>query len=239
MERMLTIHATLRRQHRHILDFMRASCLAARRNHPGPSILPIEASVSPLRRVGVNGYDPGPPRMAGRAGSSPDARPGRRRVRTGRRVERRRVGGRAGAGVGEEDARPRCGKGGVERAGPRRVCKESNWYRATSPSGGQYHLDIMMKSGEPLAGRRSEFMSTSRESHRVASRTLDLERRLRVPSATASLPRSPPWPERRPTPRRSSTSPSPEARQSRHPRAIGFFQQRALGEPSARAEAID
>jgi len=34
---------------------------------------------------------------------------------------------RAGAGVGEEDARPRCGKGGVERAGPRRVCKGSNW----------------------------------------------------------------------------------------------------------------
>jgi transposase len=51
VERMLTIHATLRRQHRHILDFMRASCLAARRNQPGPSILPIEASVSPLRRA--------------------------------------------------------------------------------------------------------------------------------------------------------------------------------------------
>ena len=51
VERMLTIHATLRRQHRHILDFMRDSCLAARRNHPGPSILPIEASVSSLRRA--------------------------------------------------------------------------------------------------------------------------------------------------------------------------------------------
>jgi transposase len=51
VERMLTIHATLRRQHRNILDFMRASCLAARRNHRGPSILPIEASVSPLRRA--------------------------------------------------------------------------------------------------------------------------------------------------------------------------------------------
>src|SRR5690348_15420902 len=41
----------------------------------------------------------------------------------------------------------------------------------------------MMESGEPLAGRRSEFMSTRRGSHRVASRTLDLERRLRVLSA--------------------------------------------------------
>jgi hypothetical protein len=51
VERMLTIHATRSRQHRHILDFMRASCTAARRNHPGPSILPIEASVSPLRRA--------------------------------------------------------------------------------------------------------------------------------------------------------------------------------------------
>jgi hypothetical protein len=40
-----------------------------------------------------------------------------------------------------------------------------------------------MESGEPLAGRRSEVMSTSRESHRVASRTLDLERRLRILSA--------------------------------------------------------
>ena len=42
---------------------------------------------------------------------------------------------------------------------------------------------MMMESGEPLAGRRSEFMSTRRSSHRVASRTLDLERRLRVLSA--------------------------------------------------------
>jgi hypothetical protein len=51
VEPMLTIHATLRRQHRHILDFMRASCTAARRNQSGPSTLPIEASVSPLRRT--------------------------------------------------------------------------------------------------------------------------------------------------------------------------------------------
>jgi transposase len=52
VERMLTVHATLRRQHRNVLDFMRAACIAARRrNHPAPSILPIEASVNPLRRI--------------------------------------------------------------------------------------------------------------------------------------------------------------------------------------------
>jgi transposase len=51
VERMLTIHATRSRQHRHILDFMRASCSAACRNQPGPSMLPVEASVSPLRRA--------------------------------------------------------------------------------------------------------------------------------------------------------------------------------------------
>jgi transposase len=51
VERMLTVHATLRRQRRNILDFMRAACTAALRSHPAPSILPIEASVVPLRRV--------------------------------------------------------------------------------------------------------------------------------------------------------------------------------------------
>ena len=51
VERMLTIHATRCRQNRPVLDFMRASCSAARRNQPGPSILPVEASVSPLRRA--------------------------------------------------------------------------------------------------------------------------------------------------------------------------------------------
>jgi transposase len=51
VERMLTVHATLRRQRRNILDFMRAACTAALRSHPAPSILPIEASVIPLRRV--------------------------------------------------------------------------------------------------------------------------------------------------------------------------------------------
>jgi len=45
VERMLTVHATLRRQRRNILGFMRAACTAALRSHPAPSILPIEASV--------------------------------------------------------------------------------------------------------------------------------------------------------------------------------------------------
>jgi hypothetical protein len=45
---MLTVHATLRRQRRNILDFMRAACTAALRSHPAPSLLPIEASVIPL-----------------------------------------------------------------------------------------------------------------------------------------------------------------------------------------------
>ena len=48
---MLTVHATLRRQRRNILDFMRAACTAALRSHPAPSILPIEPDVIPLRRV--------------------------------------------------------------------------------------------------------------------------------------------------------------------------------------------
>jgi len=42
VERMLTVHATLRRQQRNILDFMRAACSAALRRQPAPSLLPIE-----------------------------------------------------------------------------------------------------------------------------------------------------------------------------------------------------
>ena len=51
VERMRTVHATLRRQRRHILDFMRAACTAALRSQPAPSLLPVEASMIPLRRV--------------------------------------------------------------------------------------------------------------------------------------------------------------------------------------------
>ena len=51
VERMLTVHATLRRQRRHILDFMRAACSAALRHHPAPSLLPIEVPADSLRRA--------------------------------------------------------------------------------------------------------------------------------------------------------------------------------------------
>jgi len=51
VERMLTVHATLRRQHRKLLDFMRSACTAALRRHPAPSTLPIEAPANPLRRA--------------------------------------------------------------------------------------------------------------------------------------------------------------------------------------------
>lgn len=43
VERMLTVHATLRRQRRNILDFMRAACKAALGTHPSPSLLPNSA----------------------------------------------------------------------------------------------------------------------------------------------------------------------------------------------------
>jgi len=51
VERMLTVHATLRRQRRNILEFMRAACTAALQRHPAPSLLPTEAPVIPLRRA--------------------------------------------------------------------------------------------------------------------------------------------------------------------------------------------
>ena len=51
VERMLTVHATLRRQRRHILDFMRAAGSAALRHHPAPSLRPIEVPADSLRRA--------------------------------------------------------------------------------------------------------------------------------------------------------------------------------------------
>ena len=51
VERMLTVHATLRRQQRNILDFMRAACSAALRRQPAPSLLPIEVPADSLRRA--------------------------------------------------------------------------------------------------------------------------------------------------------------------------------------------
>jgi transposase len=40
VERMLTVHASLRRQHRSVLHFMSAACSAALQKQPGPSLLP-------------------------------------------------------------------------------------------------------------------------------------------------------------------------------------------------------
>ncbi len=51
VERMLTVHATLRRQQRNILDFMRAACSAALRRQPAPSLLPIEVPADSLSRA--------------------------------------------------------------------------------------------------------------------------------------------------------------------------------------------
>jgi transposase len=51
VERMLTVHATLHRQHRSVLDFMRAACTAALRGRPALSLLPTEMPASPLRRA--------------------------------------------------------------------------------------------------------------------------------------------------------------------------------------------
>ncbi|MEO7329980.1 MAG: IS66 family transposase [Minicystis sp.] len=51
IERMLTVHATLRRQQRNILDFMEASCRASLGNHPAPSLLPVTTPANPLRQA--------------------------------------------------------------------------------------------------------------------------------------------------------------------------------------------
>ena len=51
VERMLTVHATLRRQQRNILDFMRSACNAALAHQPAPSLLPTEAQANELRRA--------------------------------------------------------------------------------------------------------------------------------------------------------------------------------------------
>ena len=51
VERMLTVHATLRRQQRNILDFMQSACNAALAHQPAPSLLPTEAQADKLRRA--------------------------------------------------------------------------------------------------------------------------------------------------------------------------------------------
>lgn len=82
--------------------------------------------------AGDHEKDPGPPRIAGRTGSSPGARPGRRRLRTGRRVERRRVGSRAPAPGSAKKTRARDAAREAWN-GPRRVCKGSNWTVRPAP----------------------------------------------------------------------------------------------------------
>jgi transposase len=49
VERMLTAHATCRRQQRNILDFMRAACSAAAMGHSPPSLLPTTLAPTSLR----------------------------------------------------------------------------------------------------------------------------------------------------------------------------------------------
>ena len=51
VERMLTVHATLRRQHRNILEFMLAACAAALRRLPAPSLLPTKTVDTPLPKA--------------------------------------------------------------------------------------------------------------------------------------------------------------------------------------------
>src|SRR5439155_8659788 len=51
IERMLTVHATLRRQGRNILDFMQAACKASLGRCPAPSLLPAASPAEPLRKA--------------------------------------------------------------------------------------------------------------------------------------------------------------------------------------------
>lgn len=51
VERILTVHATLRQQHRPILDFLRDACRAALLRTPGPSLLPSAAANQPSREA--------------------------------------------------------------------------------------------------------------------------------------------------------------------------------------------
>jgi transposase len=49
IERILTVHATLRQQKRSILDFLREACEAALLGKPAPSLLPVPATVQRIR----------------------------------------------------------------------------------------------------------------------------------------------------------------------------------------------
>jgi transposase len=43
VEAMMTVVATLKQQHRHVLDYLTAACEATRRGEPAPSLLPLPA----------------------------------------------------------------------------------------------------------------------------------------------------------------------------------------------------
>lgn len=49
IERILTVHATLRQQRRSILDFLCDACQAALLSRPAPSLLPLSATAAPVR----------------------------------------------------------------------------------------------------------------------------------------------------------------------------------------------
>lgn len=49
IERILTVHATLRQQQRPILDFLRTACQAALLGKPAPSLLPVPATIQRIR----------------------------------------------------------------------------------------------------------------------------------------------------------------------------------------------
>ena len=46
VERMLTVRDTLRRQERHVLDYLTTACYAALYHQPAPSLLPQDTAVS-------------------------------------------------------------------------------------------------------------------------------------------------------------------------------------------------
>ena len=58
VERILTVHATLRRQNRNILEFLREACVARLQGSAPPSLLPTSFQLLslPLPRRAVNGY---------------------------------------------------------------------------------------------------------------------------------------------------------------------------------------
>jgi hypothetical protein len=47
---MMTVVATLKQQHRHVLDYMTAACEAALRGETAPSLLPITGDIEQLVR---------------------------------------------------------------------------------------------------------------------------------------------------------------------------------------------